>query len=314
MPRRIAFLVFPDFQLLDTAGPVAVFEAAGQLQSGAYELRVIAATPGPVKSSSGITMLATAFGRADRIDTLVIAGGEGTRGALQCQRTRRFIQGCAAKCRRVTSVCSGSYLLAQAGLLDGKSATTHWSRTPDFARRYPTVHLDADRIFIREGKLWTSAGVSAGIDLALALVREDLGEDISRRTAQQLVLYHRRPGGQSQYSALLEMDGTSARFAPLVEFMRSHLTMRLDVEALAAQARMSPRHFARAFAAEIGVTPAKAVERLRTEAARAALESGTQSVQTIARQCGFRNPERMRRAFVRLYGSPPSSLKHARAP
>jgi transcriptional regulator GlxA family with amidase domain len=251
------------------------------------------------------------FGRADAVDTLIVAGGEGTRAAVECPKTRSFVRACAVHSRRVASVCSGSYVLAAAGLLEGRCATTHWSRSADFARRYPRVHLDADRIFTHDGKFWTSGGVSAGIDLALALIEEDLGEITARRTAQQLVVYHRRPGGQSQFSALLEMQNPQGRFAPLLEFIRSHLTHPLDVDTLAARVCLSPRHFAREFQRETGLTPAKAVERLRAEAARAALESGMHSVQQVARLSGFEDPERMRRAFLRLFGGTPSSLRRS---
>jgi transcriptional regulator GlxA family with amidase domain len=214
-----------------------------------------------------------------------------------------------AVARRVASVCSGAYVLAAAGLLDGKAATTHWSRSADFAQRFPHVRLDADRIFIRDGKVWSSAGITAGIDLALALIAEDLGEQLARQTAQQLVVYYRRPGGQSQFSALLEMERADGRFAALLDHIRANLTKPLTVEELAHFSAMSPRHFARVFRAEIGVSPAKAVERLRIETALAALESGGQSNQLIARSCGFGSAERMRRSFLRVFGSSPSALK-----
>ncbi len=313
MPRRIAFLIFPRFQLLDAAGPIAAFEVANRYQPDAYEARIIAATAGETPSSSGATLRSVGFGRADAIDTLIVVGGEGTREAMTCIRTCLFVRACAERSRRVTSVCSGSYVLAEAGLLEGRSATTHWSRSADFARRYPGVRLDADRIFTRDGKFWTSGGVTAGIDLALALIEEDLGEGIARRTAQQLVVYHRRPGGQSQFSALLEMESPQGRFGPLLEYMRSHLTQELDVESLAARVCLSPRHFSREFQRETGLTPAKAVERLRADAARAALESGKRSVQEVARLSGFEDPERMRRAFARLFGGSPSSLRRSPA-
>jgi transcriptional regulator GlxA family with amidase domain len=176
------------------------------------------------------------------------------------------------------------------------------------------VRLDADRIFVKAGKLWTSAGITAGIDLALALIGEDLGESTARRTAQQLVVYHRRPGGQSQFSPLLDLGSAQGRFAPLLEFIRENLSQPLEVESLAARACMSPRHFARAFRSETGVTPAKAVERLRVDAARAALESGGRSVKDVARFCGFWDTERMRRAFHRMVGNSPSALKRKRSP
>jgi transcriptional regulator GlxA family with amidase domain len=312
MTRRVAFLVYPDFQLLDAAGPIAAFETAERYRPGSYSLRVVAALPGLVASSSGVSLPAQPFGRADRIDTLVISGGNGTRAAASCLATRRFVLACAKSARRVASVCSGTYVLAAAGILDGKSATTHWSRSADFARRFPKVRLDSDRIFIKDGRIWSSAGVTAGIDLALALIAEDLGEHIARRVAQQLVVYYRRPGGQSQFSALLEMERVDGRFAPLLDYIRGNLAKRLSVTDLARYSCMSPRHFARMFAAEVGVSPAKAVERLRVETARAALENGTQSNQLIARSCGFTSAERMRRSFLRMVGSSPSKLKHER--
>jgi transcriptional regulator GlxA family with amidase domain len=314
MTHRVAFLIFPDFQLLDATGPIAAFEIASRYQPGAYELRVIAPTAGAVASSSGVTLQARGLGRADLIDTLIVAGGEGSRAAMYCARVRRLVRACATTSRRVASVCSGTYILAAAGLLDGKVATTHWSRSVDFARKFPAVRLDADRIFVKAGKLWTSAGITAGIDLALALIGEDLGESTARRTAQQLVVYHRRPGGQSQFSALLDLGNAQGRFAPLLEFIRENLSQPLGVEALAARACMSPRHFARAFRAETGVTPAKVVERLRLDAARAALESGRRSVKDVARFCGFADTERMRRAFHRMFGTSPSALKRKRSP
>jgi transcriptional regulator GlxA family with amidase domain len=309
MPRRIAFLVFPGFQILDATGPVAAFELAERYRPGTYALRVIAVAPGPVASSSGMCLHAAPLGRAGTIDTLLVAGGEGSRAAAVCGRTRGFVLACAERSRRVASVCSGTYVLAAAGLLDGRRATTHWSRTADFSRRFPQVRLDADRIYVKDGKIWSSAGITAGIDLALALIGEDLGEDVARRTAQQLVVYHRRPGGQSQFSPLLEMERADGRFGELWDHVRTHLRGRLSVAELARASCMSPRNFSRVFKEEVGVAPAKAVERLRVDAARAALESGGASIQQVAAACGFGNGERMRRSFLRVLGAPPSTLK-----
>lgn len=314
MTRRIAFLIYPDFQLLDAAGPIAAFETAERYRPGSYSLRVVAVQPGLVTSSSGVPLPASSFGRAHDVDTLLVSGGEGTRAAATCLATRRFVLACARSARRVATVCSGTYVAAAAGILDGKSATTHWSRSADFARRFPKVCLDSDRIFIKDGKLWSSAGVTAGIDLALALIAEDLGEDVARRTAQQLVVYYRRPGGQSQFSALLEMERADGRFAALLDYIRANLEKSLRVSDLARYSCMSPRHFARIFLAEIGVSPAKAVERLRVETARAALESGAQSNQLIARSCGFGNAEQMRRSFLRMLATSPAALKRATNP
>jgi transcriptional regulator GlxA family with amidase domain len=312
MARRIAFLIYPDFQLLDATGPLVAFEIAQRHKPGFYDWKLVAAVSGAVASTAGVSLNAVAFGSCGAIDTLVVAGGFGCRTAARCPKTLRFVRTCALRARRVVSICSGAYVLAAAGLLNGRSATTHWSYSTDFARDFPQVQLDADRIFIRAGKVWTSGGITAGIDLALALIGEDLGEDIARKTAQQLVVYHRRPGGQSQFSPLLEIERTDGRFTALLEYMRAHLQRRLSVADLANHCCMSPRHFSRLFTDEIGVAPAKAVERLRVDTARAALESGAHSIQRVARQHGFGNAERMRRSFMRVLGMAPSRVKMPR--
>ena len=244
----------------------------------------------------------------DPLDTLIVAGGWGSREAAACLETLAFIRSASARARRIASVCSGAFILAAAGLLDGRRATTHWGRAAELARAYPQVQVDPDRIFTRDGAVWTSAGITAGIDLALALVADDLGEGVAKRTAQQLVVYYRRPGGQSQFSALLEADRPSGRFASLLGWAREHLHESLSVERLAECAVMSPRHFARAFAAEMGVTPAKAIERLRIEAARDIVESSAEPIERVAVRTGFGDPERMRRAFIRAFGQPPQAL------
>ena len=309
MTRDIGFLIFPQFQLLDAAGPISAFEIAGRFVPGAYRLRLLAREPGPVPSSSGVAMIAEAFAEASALDTLIVSGGEGTRSPAICEATLAFARDTFRTARRTASVCSGTYILAAAGLLDGRRATTHWQRSHDFQRRYPAVRLEPDRIFVQDGSLWSSAGITAGIDMALAMIGADLGEDVARRTAQQLVVYHRRPGGQSQFSALLEMQG--GRFDDLLAWAREHLALPLSVEQLARQAAMSPRNFARLFTAETGSTPAKAVERLRVEAARALLDSQPLQVEDVALETGFRDQERMRRAFLRAFGQPPQALRRA---
>jgi transcriptional regulator GlxA family with amidase domain len=312
MTRSIGFLVFPDFQLLDAAGPIAAFEeAAREAGSPAYRLRVLARTAGPVVSSSGAALVAESFDDAGCLDTLVVSGGWGTRDLVRCGATRGFIRAAAVGARRVASVCSGAFLLAAAGLLDGRRATTHWRAAGEFARAFPRVKLEPDRIFVRDGKIWTSAGITAGIDLALALIADDLGEAVAKRAAQQLVVYHRRPGGQSQFSALLELGRPDGRFGGLLAWARERLHESLPVERLADRAAMSPRNFARAFAAETGVTPAKAIEHLRLEAARGAVETGSEPIDRVAETTGFGDPERMRRAFIRAFGQPPQALRRA---
>ena len=240
MPRHIGFLIFPDFQLLDAAGPIAAFEIAGLYGQGAYALHVLAQTAGRVASSSGATMEAEAIGDAPVLDTLVVAGGMGTRDPALLADHVAPVRAAAASARRTTSVCSGAFILAEAGLLDGRRATTHWSRTSGFAQRYPRVRLEPDRIYVKDGPVWSSAGITAGIDLALALIAEDLGEDVARRTARQLVVYHRRPGGQSQFSALLEMDRPEGRFGALMGWMRERLHEPLNVERLAGPGGHEP--------------------------------------------------------------------------
>ncbi|MBU6440133.1 MAG: helix-turn-helix domain-containing protein [Betaproteobacteria bacterium] len=311
--RKIAVLLFPDFQILDATGPIAAFEIAERYVPGSYALQPVALQPGLVRSSSGALLQAHGARGLRGVHTLLVAGGDGVEAAAACEATRRVVRSLAARAQRVASVCSGAYLLAHSGLLDGLRATTHWSRSRDFVRRFPQVRLEADRIYIRQGRVWTSAGISAGIDLALALIAEDLGEPVARRTAQQLVFYYRRPGGQSQFSALLDMSTPGGRFAELLAFVRAHLRERLAVEDLAERAHLSPRQFSRLFHAEVGLPPARAVEALRVEAAKAALESGADSVQRVAAQCGFGNPERMRRSFQRVTGAPPSTARRRAA-
>jgi transcriptional regulator GlxA family with amidase domain len=211
----------------------------------------------------------------------------------------------------MTSVCSGAFALAAAGLLDDRRATTHWRMAAQLQRRYPRIKVQSDHIFIHDGPVWTSAGISAGIDLALALIEEDLGVDVARAVARELVVYHRRPGGQSQFSALLELDPASSRIARALSYAREHLHEMLDVDRLAEVAHLSRRQFDRAFAAETGQTPAKAIEKLRAEAARPRVEAGDESLEGIARAVGFADPERMRRAFIRVFGQPPQSVRRS---
>jgi transcriptional regulator GlxA family with amidase domain len=233
------------------------------------------------------------------------------RAAAACDKTLAFVRAMAKRGVRVASVCSGAYILAEAGLLDRRRATTHWQRTRHFLATYPKVKLEPDRIFVREGNIWSSAGISAGIDLALAMAAEDFGDEIAQKTARQLVLYHRRNGGQSQFSSLLELKAAGGRFGPLLAWAREHLVAPLTVEDLAEQAGMSSRHFTRAFIAETGTTPSKAVERLRIEVARQRVQSTGEAIERVAQSTGFRDPERMRRAFIRAFGQPPQSLRRA---
>jgi transcriptional regulator GlxA family with amidase domain len=306
MHRVVAIVVHPGFQLLDAAGPTAAFEIAERLRPGSYRLALLAPRGGDVESSSGMKLSAEPL-HDRRLDTVVVSGGEIVRSVPAMQDIVAWLK--RTEARRIASVCSGAFLLAEAGLLDGRRATTHWASTERFGRRYPKIKVDPDRIFIRDGHVWTSAGISAGIDLALALIEDDLGPEVARRTAQQLVVHQRRPGGQSQFSALVELGGRTGRFAGLIDWMREHLAEPLTVEQLADRAVMSPRNFARVFTSETGTTPAKAVERLRLEAARTALETSHAPIDRIAERTGFGDPGRMRRAFLRGFGLPPQALR-----
>lgn len=306
----IGILIFPGFQILDAAGPIAAFEIAARLSGEKPDIRVVAAKPGPVRSSSGVEMHARAFPKAP-LDMLIVAGGDGTLAAMRCGATRTFVRTTARRGIRVASVCSGAYLLAEAGLLDGKRATTHWSRTRHFLATYPQVKLEPDRIYTCDGDIWTSAGITAGIDLSLAIIAQDHGAEIAQATAKQLVVYHQRSGGQSQFSTLLELKSPTGRFQPLLSWARENLDQPLTVERMAEQVAMSARHFARAFIAETGTTPSKAVERLRVEVAKERIEASSEPIEIVARAAGFRDPERMRRAFIRAFGQPPQSLRRA---
>jgi transcriptional regulator GlxA family with amidase domain len=309
--EMIGVLIFPGFQLMDAAGPISVFEIASRYAGRNLPIKVIAAKRGPVRSSSGVEMLAQKFGSAAALTTLIVAGGDGVDTAARESCTKRFVQAVAKRGIRVASVCSGTFVLAEAGLLDGKRATTHWNRTRQFLAAYPKVKLEPDQIFVREGDVWSSAGITAGIDLALAMVAEDFGDAVVERTARQLVLYHRRSGGQSQFSSLLELKAPTGRFGALLTWAREHLDSRLTVDDLAERAGMSARHFTRAFIAETGTTPSKAIERLRLEVARARVQSSSEAIERVAETTGFRDPERMRRAFIRAFGQPPQSLRRA---
>ncbi len=310
MTRTIAFFLVDDFQLLDATGPIAAFEVAShRAAEEAYRIVLVGKACGRVRASVGVTLDIEAFSNVETIDTLIVAGGVGTNSAMACEETLRAIREANQRARRLCSVCTGSFLLAAAGLLDGLSATTHWECAPDFARRFPEVRTRADRIYVRHGRVWTSAGVSAGIDLALALIAEDLGEEIAKQTARAMVVYYRRPGGQTQFSTLLEHSSPDHRFSDLLDNVRRRLDFHWTVEALAREAHMSQRQFSRAFGAATGLSPAKAVERLRLEAARERIEAGVEPIEVVAVKVGFGDSHRMRRAFIQSFGVPPQSVR-----
>jgi transcriptional regulator GlxA family with amidase domain len=317
--RRIAVVAFPDAEVLDVTGPLEVFSQAARMLGAdrtraepAYRVEVLARRAGPLPMSSGIRLVADrAVGEVrGGLDTLLVAGGRGTSAALADELLLAWIRRMARRVRRLASVCSGTFLLAEAGVLDGRRATTHWETCGELARRYPRVIVEEDPIFVRDGNVYSSAGVTAGMDLALALVEEDHGRDVALRVARQLVLFLKRPGGQSQFSAQLAVQAADREpLRALQTWIADHLAEDLSVPALARHVAMSERNFARVFAREVGVTPARFVERARIEAARHRLEESSGGLDEIAAQCGFASAEILRRAFLRVVRVAPSAYR-----
>jgi transcriptional regulator GlxA family with amidase domain len=306
--HRIGFVVSPDFQLMSVAALPAFEFANITADAPVYEVRVLSEHGGPVRSSMGLVMDTAPLDEAT-FDT-VIFGGD-LNGADVSESMVQAVRRAASAARRTASICTGAFVLAQAGLLDGRSVTTHWAQARCLAARYPKIRLDPDRIFIVDGPIWTSAGASAGVDLALGMIENDLGPEIARLVAKKLVVSHRRAGGQSQHSVLLDMDAKSDRIQTALDYARRNLAAELSVEDLAEAASLSPRQFSRAFRAETGQSPAKAVENLRVEAARLMMEQTRHPIEVIADQTGFSDRERMRRAFIRAYGQPPQAIRRA---
>ena len=307
--KAIGFYVFPGFQMLDFAGPAGAFEAANdQFESPAYRVHVLAADEGVVTNSLGMATTAASLGDAV-VDTLVVTGGR--IDPLLSGGTLSRIVVTSRRCRRVVSVCTGAFALAAAGLLDGRRATTHWRYAARLQREYPSIRVEADRIFCRDGNVWTSAGITAGIDLALALIEEDHGFAIAKGVAQHLIVYHRRYGGQSQFAASVDLAPENDRIAAAIGYARDHIAEVLTVERLAEAVSMSLRQFSRAFRAQTSTTPARVVERLRADLARGRIETTAEPVERIAEAVGFGDAENMRRAFIRIYGQPPQAIRRA---
>ena len=305
--RRISLFLKNGFQMMGLAA-LAPFEFANlQLGREVYRVAVVSEDGRPARSSLGPRIETEAM--AAHPDTLLVVGE--VRPQALSQTARGWIAAAGAESRRVAGVCTGAFALAEAGLLDGRSATTHWAHARRLQQLHPDVRVNEDRIFIADGPIWTSAGMTAGIDMTLALVEDDLGVEVARSVARRLVVYHRRPGGQSQFSTLLELEPRSDRIRRALIHAREHLRNPLTVDELADAASLSPRQFSRLFRDETGQSPAKAVERLRIETARTLLEEGRLSMDEVAREAGFADRDRMRRAFLRAYGQPPQSLRRS---
>ncbi|TFW28813.1 GlxA family transcriptional regulator [Duganella callida] len=302
MTKRIGLVIYPGFQALDMAA-LTVFEFANtQLAQPLYELATLSVAGGPIKSSSGVALDSQPVGWGG-YDTLLVAGA--THEPAPQPELEATLKAAAGATRRLASICTGAFILARTGLMDGKRVTTHWAIGRRLQELHPAVVVDEDKIYVKEGAIWSSAGVTACIDMALAMVEGDLGSDIARKVARAMVVYHRRTGGQSQFSAIAEIEPSSDRVKEALLYARDHLHKELSVEELAARVHWSPRHFSRMFQAQTGMAPAKAIEKLRVEAAHELIEQGHSSVGRIAEMTGFGDEERLRRAFLRAYGQPP---------
>lgn len=327
MPDRLAVMIaYPGVNLIDVAGPLQAFESANFLtrqgQSAAYRLVTASERGGPVRTAPGVVIDTVSLDSltAEDIDTLIVPGGLPLSGVFDLDLLIGWLRRHGASARRLCSVCTGAFLLGDAGLLDGRRATTHWSRCSELRERHPAIRLEPDRIFVNDGQLWTSGGVTAGIDLALALIEDDLGHRVAIDTARQLVVFVKRPGGQNQFSAPLALQrGASGRFSALNAWVAENLQEDLRVERLAEKAGQSPRTFARLYAADVGRTPAHAVEMMRLEAACRALEETSLSFKAIAGKVGLGNEQNLRRVMQRQFGIGPSDYrarfsKHAAYP
>ena len=317
--RRVAMLAFPDAQILDVAGPLEVFARTsrwltdeGLVDAPVYEIALLAATPGSLAMSNGLRFVVekSIDGLDTALDTLMVAGGLGVTAAMSDPRLLAWLRKIAPRVRRLCSVCTGTFLLAEAGLLGGRRATTHWRFCDALARRFPSVRVQTDPIFVRDGHVYTSAGVTAGIDLALALVEEDHGRRVALGVARELVMFLRRPGGQSQFSAQLAAQSADREpIRDLQGWIADNLSEDLSVGKLARRSAMSARNFARVFLRETGLTPATFVKRTRVEAARRRLEESADGIDAIAEHCGFGTRESMRRAFIRSLHVPPGAYR-----
>ena len=305
----LGFFIFPDFSILDVAGPLAAFDVPRrEIRPPPYEIVVCSRDGGPVASACGASLMSVPIS-GHRFDTFVVSGGRGSIEASRDRATVNQVRRVAKQARRVASVCTGAFLLARTGMLDGRRVTTHWEDAGMLRDEFPRVRVESDPIYLRDGQIWTSGGETSGIDLALALIEDDLGLQVAKRTARVLVMYNRRVGGQSQFSAMLRMEPATDRLRRVLGFMREHLHEPLPVERLADAVHVGPRQLTRLFLKEIGETPAKAVERMRAEVAHTQLTGTSASIEVIARRVGLANGERMRRAFAKVYGDSPREVR-----
>ncbi|ARN79788.1 GlxA family transcriptional regulator [Methylocystis bryophila] len=311
MQHKVTFLVHPKFESLDLSGPCSAFNLVNEFYDSRYAINVVSAEGGEIIDRAGIIINSKKFADVAENETILVVGGPAAHLLELDPATKNLLAEYASPTNRVASVCTGAFLLASAGLLDDRRATTHWRYAGILQSRYPRVQVDADRIFIKDGNVWTSAGLTAGIDLALALIENDCGSDIAKGVARDMVVYHRRLGGQSQYSTMLEIMPTSHRVREALCYARAHLDKPLSVETLADAAGVGLRQFSRIFINATGTTPAKAVERLRLEAARPKIEEGSEPIERIAQAVGFGSADTMCRSFVKACGRTPQELRRS---
>jgi transcriptional regulator GlxA family with amidase domain len=313
--RNVVIVAYPGMQSLDAVGPFEVFAGASRVVQGTrsdgYSVRLVSVDGAPVRSGSGMDLGTGPLPPSDeRIDTLVLPGGDQARKAREDAPLMAWITATAPRCRRVATVCTGAFIAAEAGLLDGRRVTTHWASAVQLAGEYPSLDVDADPIYVRDGKYWTSAGVTAGIDLALALVEEDLGGEVAQTVARWMVMFLHRPGGQTQFSSPVWVPRAERSTVRAVQsLVEAAPAGDHRLPALAAAAAMSVRHFTRVFTDEVGETPGRFVERVRVEAARRALETTTDTLEVVASECGFGSAETLRRAFRRRLNVAPDSYR-----
>ena len=304
LTAKVALVIFPMFHILDLS-ILSVFGIANHFAPDSYTVDIVSMTGGLIRSKSGVGVETTVFGD-EHYDTVIVGSSPGIPEASMELVQRLKLA--AASSRRIASICTGAFILAEAGVLDGRSVTTHWGFAETLTQRFPAVQVVPDKIFIRDGNVWSSAGMTACVDLILGLVEADLGHDITKQICKTMVVYHRRSGGQSQFSLLAEIDPKQERIRRVLSFIKDNLREPLSIQQLADQVNWSARHFSRAFQAETGLSPAKAIEKLRVEAAQALIDSGHTSASRIAVQTGFGDDERMRRAFMRVLGKPPQKI------
>ncbi|MCG7371559.1 GlxA family transcriptional regulator [Pseudomonas luteola] len=311
--HRVGYMLSNGFQILSLATQT-VFEYANVVAGEPfYEVENFSLEGGEVRSSLGLTVGSRALGPNSQADTWIVAGVNNPLGGPSPDAVLGFIQDASTQARRMTAICTGGFVLAEAGLLAGRRATTHWAYARELQRRYPDIRVEEDRIYITDGPMWTSAGMTAGLDLALAIVEKDLGNEVARSVAHKLVMHQRRAGGQSQHSEMLNLAPKSDRIQNALNYARQHLSRPLSVEELAESVHLSPRQFSRVFTAETGQSPAKAIESLRLEAARLMIEQSRHSLDVIAKETGFRDRRHMREAFIRGFGMPPQAIRRGNA-